>query len=74
VAAQADVDRKIIRRYVQALQAVGMVREGGLGQLSDEVIEQVVAAVRPVPPAGHGSAWQLLVGQREQITEWVAQG
>jgi transposase len=74
VAAQAGVDRKTARRYVQAAQAAGVVRDGGQGQLCDEVIGQVVTAVRPVRPAGHGSAWQLLAGQREQITEWVGQG
>lgn len=70
VAAQAGVDRKTARRYVQAAQAAGVVRDGGLGQVSDEV----VAAVRPARPAGHGSAWQLLAAQQEQITAWVKQG
>jgi hypothetical protein len=71
VAAQAGVGRKTARRYVQA---AGVVRDGGPGQLCDEVIGQVVTAVRPARPAGHGSAWQLLVEQREQITGWVDQG
>ena len=30
VAAQAGLDRKTARRYVQAAEAAGMVREGGL--------------------------------------------
>jgi transposase len=50
-----------------------VVREGGLGQLRDEVIGAVVAAVRPARPGGHGTAWQLLQGQREQIASWVGQ-
>ena len=74
VAAQAGVDRKTARRYVQAAQAAGVVREGGWGQVSDEVIGAVVAAVRPERPAGHGSAWQLLLGEQEQITAWVGRG
>jgi transposase len=73
-AAQAGVDRKTARRYVQAAQQAGVVRDGGLGQVSDEVIGAVVAAVRPVRPAGHGSAWQQLQAEREQITAWVGQG
>lgn len=73
VAAQAGVDRKTARRYVQAAQAAGMARDGGLGQLSDEVLGLVVAAVRPARPAGHGSAWQHLVEHQEQITAWVGQ-
>ena len=71
VAERAGVDRKTARRYVQAAEDAGVVRDGGPGQVTDEVIGQVVAAVRPARPAGHGSAWELLLTQREQITTWV---
>jgi transposase len=71
VAEQAGVDRKTARRYVQAAQAAGLVRDGGLVQLRDELIGQVVDAVRPVRPAGHGSAWQALEGQQQQIRAWL---
>jgi transposase len=74
VAAQAGVDRKTARRYVQAAEAVGVARDGGWGQVSDEVVGAVVAAVRPARPAGHGSAWQVLLAEQEQITEWVGKG
>ena len=74
VGAQAGVDRKTVRRYVSAAEAAGVVRNGDVGQLSDEVMAAVVSAVRPVRPEGHGTAWQLLQGQREQITAWVGQG
>ena len=73
VAAQAGVDRKTARRYVQAAERAGVVRDGGLGQLSDDVIGRVVAAVRPARPAGYGSAWGLLLAEREQITSWVGE-
>ncbi|MGH3804878.1 MAG: hypothetical protein ACRDTD_32980, partial [Pseudonocardiaceae bacterium] len=65
------VDRKTARRYVAAAEAAGVGREGGLGQLTDEVIGQVVAAVRPARAGGHGQAWDALEAQREQISEWV---
>src|SRR6266516_4442764 len=74
VAAQAGVDRKTARRYVQAAEAAGVVRDGGWGQVSDEVVGVVVAAVRPARPAGHGSAWELLAAEREQIVGWVEKG
>ena len=74
VAAQAGVDRKTARRYVQAAEAAGVVRDGGWGQVSDDVVGVVVAAVRPVRPAGHGSAWELLAAEREQVVDWVGQG
>jgi transposase len=71
VAERAGVDRKTARRYVQAAEEAGVVRDGGQEQLSDEVIGAVVSAVRPARPAGHGSAWQLLEAEQEQIAAWV---
>lgn len=74
VAARAGVDRKTARRYVQAAEVAGVVRDGGWGQVTDDVVGAVVAAVRPVRPAGHGSAWGLLQAERQQIVEWVGKG
>lgn len=74
VAAQAGVDRKTARRYVAAAQEAGLTRESRFEQVTDQIVGAVVASVRPARPAGHGSAWQLLQQQREQITEWVEQG
>ena len=71
VAGRAGVDRKTARRYVAAAEAAGVCREGGLAQLTDEVIGQVVAAVRPARASGHGQAWDALEAERVQITEWV---
>jgi transposase len=65
------VDRKTARRYVAAAEAAGVCREGGLDQLTDEVIGQVVGAVRPARAGGHGTAWEALEVEREQISEWV---
>ena len=61
------------RRYVAAAEAAGVCREGGLVQLRDEVIGQVVAAVRPVRAGGHGQAWEALEAERVRITEWVGE-
>ncbi len=52
VAALAGVDRKTVRRYVDAAVAAGLDREGGVEQLNDELIGAVVAAVRPDRPQG----------------------
>ena len=73
VAEQAGVDRKTARRYVEAATEAGLVRDGGEQQLTDELIGQVVEAVRPARSGGHGAAWELLEGQRGQIVEWVGQ-
>ena len=71
VAAQAGVDRKTSRRYVMAAVAAGLSREGGEGQLTDELIGQVVSVVRPVRPDGHGQGWAQLEARQEEITAWV---
>ena len=43
----AGVDRKTVRRYVKAAEGLGVRRDGGEDQLSDEFIGSVVEAVRP---------------------------
>jgi transposase len=74
VARQAGVDRKTVVRYVEAAVVAGLDRDGGEEQLTDELIGQVVAAVRPEHPNGHGLAWESLEGQRDRIVRWVGQG
>ena len=54
--------------------AAGLARDGGPGQLSDELVGQVAEAVRPVRPGGHGQAWDRLEACREEIQAWVKQG
>ncbi|MGH3797656.1 MAG: IS21/IS408/IS1162 family transposase [Pseudonocardiaceae bacterium] len=73
-AERAGVDRKTARRYVEAAQAAGLVREGGECQLSDELIGVVIAAVRPVRRSGHGAAWDSLLAHEQQIREWIEAG
>lgn len=70
-AAQAGVDRKTARRYVDAGVAAGLGRECGVGQLTDDLIGAVVAAVRPNRPQGHGVAWESLGANHDQISDWV---
>lgn len=67
-------DRKTVRRYVEAGEAAGLCREGGTGQLSDELLGAVVAAVRPARPRGTGVAWDTVAAHREQINTWLDQG
>ena len=68
------VDRKTVRRYVEAAVAQGVDREGGEVQLSDELIGSVVEAVRPHRSDGHGQAWRLLVAHHDQIKAWLKEG
>ena len=68
------VDRKTVRRYVESAIALGVDREGGEDQLSDELIGSVVEAVRPHRSDGHGQAWRLLVAHHDQIKAWLKEG
>ncbi|WP_371871031.1 hypothetical protein [Mycolicibacterium agri] len=72
IAAYCGLDRKTVRRYVEAAQAAGLRRDDDLGAVDDALIGMVADAVRPVRPDGHGAAWEQLLGFEEQITAWVA--
>lgn len=72
IAAHCGLDRKTVRRYVEAAQAAGLRRDGDLSAVDDALIGMVAEAVRPVRPDGHGATWEQLLGFEEQITAWVA--
>ena len=72
IAAHCGVDRKTVRRYVEAAQAAGLRRSDSVEAVDDGLIGVVADAVRPVRPDGHGAAWEQLTGFEEQITAWVA--
>src|SRR5215468_4105676 len=74
VAAQAGVGRKTARRYVEAAVAAGLARDGGLGQLTEELVGQVAQVVRPVRRGGHGLGWERLEACRADIEAQVRQG
>ena len=76
IAARAGVDRKTARRYVEAAQAAGLCRDAGRSALCDELIGEVIAAVRPGPaersrrgvgPAGGAQTGDHRVGQGRPV-------
>lgn len=67
VAEQAGVNHKTARRYVQAAEEAGLVRDGGPGQLADELIGQIAQEVRPGRPGGHGQAWEQLEACQDEV-------
>lgn len=70
-ARRAGVDVKTAARYIKAAQAAGLARDEGESQLTDELLGQVVAVVRPARPAGHGESWEVLAARKDDITGWV---
>lgn len=67
----AGVDRKTVRRYIDAAVEAGLVRDGGEDQLSDVLIGQVVETVRPHRSDGHGEAWRTLIANHDQVKAWL---
>lgn len=67
----SQLDRKTVRRYVTAGEELGLVRDGGVGQLDDAFVAGVVEAVRPHRSDGHGGAWQLLDANVDTVRKWV---
>jgi hypothetical protein len=64
VGEQAGVDRKTARRYVAAAEEAGLVRGGGAGQLTDELVGQVAEASGRRGRAGtgrRGISWSSVV-------------
>jgi hypothetical protein len=70
----SGVNRKTVRRYVEAAVAHGLRSDGGEVQLTDEFSRSVVEAVRPHPGDGHGDAWRLLAGHHDRIKAWPDEG
>ena len=74
VSTLAGVDRKTVRRYVDAAEAAGLAQECSPEQLTDELLGTVLGAVRPDRPRGVGAARESLDAHREQIAAWLKQG
>jgi hypothetical protein len=65
------VNRKTVRRYVEAAVACGVARDGGEGQLTDELVGQVCERVRPHRRDGHGEAWATLGANHDLLKTWL---
>jgi hypothetical protein len=65
-------DRKTIRRVVDVAVGLGLDRAGGDGQLSDEFLSLVMAALVVRRPDRHGESWAVIAGHHDTIAGWVA--
>jgi len=74
VARLARVDRKTVRRYVEAACECGLDRAGGEGQLGDELLSRVCERVRPHRGEGHGDSWALLTAHQARLAGLLDQG
>ncbi|MFP5257213.1 MAG: IS21 family transposase [Acidimicrobiia bacterium] len=67
----AGMDRKTVRRYVEAAEELGVDRAGDEDQLTDMLLGQVVERVRPHRTDGRGEARRLLDAHRGQLEKWL---
>lgn len=67
----AGMDRKTVRRYIDAAVELGLDRASGEDQLTDLLLGQVVEKVRPHRTDGRGEARRLLDEHRDQLVEWL---
>jgi hypothetical protein len=60
IAERAGVDHKTARRYVDAAVEAGLARDGGLQQLTDELVGVVI-----------NKAWDRMLPVEDEIHGWV---
>ncbi len=71
IAKGVGVARTTARSYIAAAIELGLDREGGERQLTDELIGQICERVRPHRTDGHGESWRKLLAEEERIKAWV---
>ncbi len=64
-------DRKTIRRMVEVAVGLGLDRDGGDGQLCDEFMSLVMAALVVRRPDRHGESWATIAAQHEVLAGWA---
>lgn len=64
IARMLALDRKTVRRYVQAALDAGLVHSDDERQLTDELLGVVIGETRTGRPSGHGESWQQLERER----------
>lgn len=71
VARQVGVDRKTVRRYIEAAQALGLSREGESRTLDDGLIAEVASAVQPGAPREPGRMREHCRAHSKLIEGWL---
>lgn len=70
-ARRSGLDRKTVRRYVEAGRGSG----GVVGEaVSEAVLGGAVALVRSSGPGVHGESWPMCEAHRERLSGWVSEG
>lgn len=73
VARRVGVDRNTVRGYVRAAERCGWSAAGGMGQLTDERLGEVLAVLDARPPRERGEAWGGCETHREFLKDKLGQ-
>ena len=74
IARQAHVDRKTVRRYIKVAQELGLERGAVEVAVSDELLADVVRALRPGAPPAAGAMRAHCRAHRELLEGWLKEG
>ena len=74
IAEMTSVDRKTVRRYVEAARALGLTRDEGGDEVADELLAGVAAAVRPGAPVTSGEMRTHCRIHLKLLETWLAEG
>ena len=74
IAVLVPPDRKTITRVIETAVGLGLDRAGGVGQLDDEFVGGVMAAIRQDRPDRHGESWGALIAVHDQLAKWDQDG
>jgi len=74
IARLTQIDRKTVRRYVEAAVRAGLTQAGGEAQIADGLVGEVINGVRPARHPSHGQAWAHLDAHREFVKERLTSG
>ena len=71
IAKVGPVDRKAVRRYIEAATTLGLTQQSNPAAITDELIGEVVHMVRPARPNGKGTTWELIAQHHDLIKGWL---
>lgn len=74
IARLTQIDRKTVRRYVEAALRAGLTVAGGEDQITEEALGEVINLVRPARHGVHGAAWEHLEAHREFLEKGLKAG
>lgn len=74
IAAQVGLDPKTVRRYLRVAEERGLVAGGGPEQLTDELVDAVIAELKQPPTHARGDAWATCETHRDFIDAQIKDG